>query len=136
LKLSNLNSQEKTRTRSFPVLLQPKFQRTTPFSLLGSTQSRPRTFLIQELDFSYVSSTALKPYSERTSVVIDQRWPRFSTTSTSYIDGNSVSPVYQLLDNTSSPESSPVQKHSPIVINKKWSHNTSTPEHDSCRHLD
>ncbi|GBB87891.1 hypothetical protein RclHR1_01440006 [Rhizophagus clarus] len=154
LKLSNLNSQVLTRPKSFPVLLQPKLQRPTLFSLLGSTQSCPRTSLIQELDFSYVSNTALKPYSERTSVVIDQTWARTTPTPTSYTNErltdkdawktqltpisrrNFVSPVYQLLDNTSS-ESSPVQNHSPAVISKECLHNTTniirkpTPERNN-----
>src|SRR6185437_5731203 len=89
LKLSNLNSQGQLRPRSFPVLLQPKLQRPALFSLLGSTQSCPRTSLIQELDFSFVSNTALKPYNERTSVVIDQTWPRMSEKPTPYTDGHS-----------------------------------------------
>src|SRR5688572_21767895 len=86
LKLSNLNSQEQVRPRSFPVLLQPELQRPTPFSLFGTTQRRSRTSLLQELDFSFVSNTALKPYSERTSVVIDQVWVRTSETPASYTD--------------------------------------------------
>jgi hypothetical protein len=154
LKLSNLNFQGQTQPRSFPILLQPKLQRPTLFSLLGSTQSCPRTSLIQELDFSYVSNTALKPYSERTSVVIDQAWGCTSETPTSYTNEhftdkgawkaqvtpisqrNFVSPVYQLLDNTS-PETSPVQKHSPVVINKECLHDNTniaqkpTPERDN-----
>lgn len=153
LKLSNLNSQGRTQPRSFPVLLQPKLQRPTLFSLLGSTKSCPRNSLIQELDFSYVSNTALKPYSERTSVVIDQAWARTSATPTPYTDEhftdkgawkaqvtpisqrNFVSPVYQLLDNTSS-ESSPVEKHSPD-INKECLHDNTnitqkpTPERNN-----
>ncbi|RIA94467.1 hypothetical protein C1645_817957 [Glomus cerebriforme] len=140
LRLSNLDSQGQAQPKSFPILLQPKLQRPAPFSLLEPAQSCPRTFLIQELDFSFVSNTALKPYNERTSVVIDQAWAHTSTTPISYTAGhtihkdawkarvtpisqrNTVSPVYQLLDNTS-PGSSPVQKHSPVAPNKECSHN-------------
>jgi hypothetical protein len=136
LKLSNLNSQGQEKPRSFPVLLQPKLQRLTPFSLLESTQNRPRTFLIKELDFSFVSNTALKPYSERTSIVIDQAWARTSAKLTPYTDRNFTNKGVWKTHTAKSPQeknqqhledSTQVQQHSPTIVNKDTYTRRSSP---------
>ncbi|CAG8590512.1 7056_t:CDS:2 [Funneliformis caledonium] len=142
--LKELGTQQ-AQPKSFPVLLQPEVQRLTSFSLLGTKQGCPRTFLIKELDFSLVSNTALKPYNERTSIVIDQTWVRTPTTyqePSSYDDRNlSDQDVWGTLMFNSSQETTPVsQRYShaelsaettPRSFNQRLRQELSNKENDS-----